>query len=604
MINSRLSITGGKVVKRSTPTAPTSLRAAKSAAPFAMKGSALDPGMGGSPMSTIGFGGPTHNTTFLGILPDYNENFLTTYYRDCYYYDSVAGSTVDIIANFPFSDYTLTGIEDSDIPVFSESLSRVNIRSLLQEISTNYMVDGAFIGSLVYNKTDKVFQDVMVHDAMNSTISQNPFYAVDPVISVNSANALNEFLGMGSPYVEQMMKAYPRGLLDTFRSGSVVLDPLTTLFMQRRGLRDRTHASFLKRLLPVYMLEKLLYRGTLVEATKRLRSTSHITAGDDVWEPNNAELSAILADFQRSELDPLGAWVITRNGVQINEIRPGGDFWKWSDNIDTFTPFKLRALGISEAFLSGDASYATAEAAISIFMDNMDAFRQNLTHRIFSSKLFPLVAVLNGLYKNPKEARQVRGPQDLMYNLGNIKNLRIPEIRWHKSLEGENKESEFDMLEKLSDKGFVVPLKMWAAAAGVDISMMMRDLEEDQEIKRQIQEVTGLKVKDQGAQGEDEGGNVDPEAMEFSARKAGSVPFSFQPARRSKNLLARQFEARDGQTSKSGNILHAGLGDSAGSRKMNDLIIKASRALSDPEHRLRIRKSVFEKLGVATNMGL
>jgi hypothetical protein len=603
MINSRLSITGGRVVKRATPSGTFSLQASK-AAPQAIKGSMLgDPAVGGGAMSTIGFGGPTHNTTFLGILPDYNENFLTTYYRDCYYYDSIAGSTVDIIANFPFSDYTLTGIENNDIPVFSESLSRVNIRALLQEISTNYMVDGAFIGSLVYNKADKVFQDVMVHDTMNSTISQNPLYAVDPVVSVNSANSLNEFLNAGSPYVEQMMRSYPQGMLDTFRSGTVILDPLTTLFMQRRGLRDRTHASYLKRLLPVYMLEKLLYRGTLVEATKRLRSTSHIMAGDDTWEPNNAELGAILADFQRSELDPLGAWIITRNGVQINEVRPGGDFWKWSDNIDTFTPFKLRALGISEAFMSGDASYATAEAAISVFMDNMDAFRQNVTYRIFTSKIFPLVAVLNGLYKNPKEARQIRGPQDLMYNLGNVKNLKIPEIRWHKSLEGENKESEFDMLEKLSDKGFVVPLKMWASAAGVDISMMMADLKEDQEIKRQIQEVTGLQVKDQGDQAGDDAGNADPEAMEFSARRPGTVPFGAMP-RRAQNLLARQFETKDGQTSKSGNILHAGLGDSAGARKMNDLIIKASRALSDPEHRLRIRKKVLEKLGAAANLGL
>lgn len=603
MISSRLQIASGKVVRRSTPAQSQVMTAAKTA----VRGSAFSGDLGGAPISTMGFGGIGYNTTFQGILPEYNENMLLTYYRDCYYYDSIAGSTVDIISNFPFSDWTLTGIKNEHVAIFSESLSRINMRSLLQEVSTAYLVDGAFVGSLVYNREEKVFQDVMVHDMANTTISQNPFYAVDPVVSVNSANALNEFLGAGSPYVEQIMRLYPRSMLETFRRGSVVLDPLTTLFMPRKGLRDRSHASYLKRLLPVYLFEKLLYRGTLTEAAKRQRSTSHIKVGDDTWEPNNAEMSSILADFQRSELDTLGAWIITRSGVDVTDVRPGGEFWKWTDNIDTLTPFKLRALGVSEAFLSGDASYATAEAAVTIFMDNMDAYRQTVTHRLFTNKMFPLIAVLNGLYKDPKEARAIRGPQDLMYNLSNQKNLIIPDVRWHKSLEGKNADSEFDMLEKLSDKGFVIPLKMWAAASGVDISMLVRDLAEDQEIKRQIAEVTGVQVGDQGDQNgndEDEGGGK--ERMEFSANPGlgmGTAPLSARAARRSVPLLSRQFEGQDGYTSKSGNVLHAAVGDSAGARKVNDLIIKASQALKDPEHRMTIRKKVMEKLG-RTDMGL
>ena len=1116
MIRSRLAINDGKLVKKSSHVAATSATVAKMARQQ-VSANAMGGGLGGSyPTSVMGFGGPVHNTTFLGILPEYNENMLLTYYRDCYYYDSIAGSTVDILSTFPFSEYTLTGVENKHITKFSESMARIDMRGMMQEVSLSYLVDGAFIGSLIYDRESNGFQDVLIHDMANANITQQPLYALDPAISVNTTNVLNEFMNSGSPYVEQIMRSYPQGVIETFMRGSVVLDPVTTLFMPRRALRDRTHSSYLKRLLPVYLLEKLLYRGTLTEATKRLRATTHITAGDDTWEPNNAELQTILADFQRSELDPLGAWLITRNGVQVNDVRPGGDFWKWTDNIDTLTPFKLRALGISEAFLSGDASYAclagdtliatteglrridsfgegldrkkvvkinsvvdsrygrgravawqyngyqetlrvttstgntiqatgnhpllvlqdgehvwkrtdkveegdilclssnrtlrektlkldvgvpeprkprvipedalnksgnrmgmtqgsrvefkpgemkvpktmtpkmaywlalfisegsirnvdayadqeglgyelefvnsderlvqrfvdlaeelfdvepyrhgvtsaedineaiertgrssfkatkdifraiyrnrrlvdyldaldvyvkpgrvdgktasyfkvvppcvleadgesqlaflaayaecdgsigqgtcwisksdkllkqiglmlnarglhpvrqgqvrkdilvlnreysgefwaegakylvsktslseggrwsktcgvpagfwkelvssrdqgfdrhgsrfltdsgetivlnksawcrgqwselqkfnyrffkegvyddflvdlksisvsahdkllnafetrykytevksivsagkehvydlsmkegtepafvanglvvhnTAEAALSTFMDTTEAFRDRTTNTLFRNKFFPLIAVMHGLYRDPKEARKVRSPNDLHYNLNNHKNLMIPEVRWHKSLGGRNDDGEFDMLEKLSEKGFIVPLKMWASAAGVDISTMLRDLEEDQEIKRKIEQVTGIKTEEQGIDhavndgdfnddGGDEGDDFSGggEDMKFSAMKPPIGSVNHKATHRKIPMLARQFQPSNYTVSKSGNGIHAIVGEHRHDKKMNDMIIKASRALKDPEHRAKVRKNVLEKIG-------
>lgn len=608
MLNSRLSVQANRLV-RSTPT-PGRSNVQRTIGKANIQANGLDVGFGppmagGAPMSTMGIGGPAFNTMFMGILPEYNENLLLSYYRDCYYYDSVGGATVDIISSFPFSEWTLAGIENDMISKYSESLARLNMRSLLQEISNAYLVDSAFIGSLVYDPKSKIFQDILIHDFANASVTPQPFYSIDPVISVNSTNALNQFLNAGSPFVNETLANYPKALINTFLGGSTVLDPLTTLYLPRKGMQDRTSASYLKRLLPVYMLEKILFRGTLTEAQKRLRSTSHIQVGDETWEPNNAEMASILGDFQRSELDPLGAWIVTRQGVQVNEVRPGGDFWKWTDNIDTLTPFKLRALGISEAFLSGDASYATAEAAVSVFLENMEAYRKFLTYKLFTSKIFPLIAVLNGMYKDPSKAREVRNSGDLQYNLNNQNNLYIPEVHWHKSLEGKDSDSDFDMLEKLSEKGFSIPLKMWASAAGVDINMMLRDLKEDQEIKEKIEKVTGIKVERQG-QSEGQEADEDGEDMRFSAMHPGNMgsrPASVAAAKRSVPLLARDFDPVSARLNKSGSGLHA-VNETKHSKRVNELIIKASRALQDPNHRASMRKKVQEKLGAGSNLNL
>lgn len=606
MLNSRLSIQANRLV-RSAPFASKASSVHSAKANITASGEAFGPPMaGGAPMSTMAYGGPAFNTTFMGIIPEYNENLLLSYYRDCYYYDSVGGATVDIISSFPFSEWTLAGIENDQIAKFSESMARLNMRSLLGEISNAYLVDSAFIGSLVYDPKNKIFQDILIHDFANASITPQPFYSIDPVISVNTTNALNQFMNAGSPFVKETLANYPQSLINTFMGGSTVLDPLTTLYLPRKGMQDRTSASYLKRLLPVYLLEKILYRGTLTEATKRLRSTSHIKIGDETWEPNNAEMSSILADFQRSELDPLGAWIATRQGVEVNEVRPGGEFWKWTDNIDTLTPFKLRALGISEAFLSGDASYATAEAAISVFLENMEAYRKFITYKLFTSKIFPLIAVLNGMYKDPKKAREVKNSGDLMHNLNNQNNLYIPEVHWHKSLEGKNADSDFDMLEKLSEKGFSVPLKMWASAAGVDINMMLRDLKEDQEIKEKIEAITGVKAEDQGQSEGHEGEEGRNDDMRFSAMHPGNMgsrPASVAAARRRKPLLARSFDPGHASISKSGKVLHA-VNETRAATRVNDLIMKASKALKDPNRRAEMRKQVQAKLGAGSNLNL
>ena len=791
MFNSRLAIQANRLVKSPSQVHSkntSSQRQTKAGANNITAndmGAGFSPPMGGgstsAPMSTMGFGGPAFNTTFMGILPEYNENLLLQYYRDCYYYDSVGGATVDIISSFPFSEWTLAGVDNDKIVKFNDSLARLNMRSLLQEVSNAYLVDSAFIGSLVYDQDNKVFQDILIHDFANASVTAQPFYGIDPVISVNTTNALNQFLNAGSPFVAEVMQNYPKSLIKTFMGGSTILDPLTTLYIPRKGMQDRTSSSYLKRLLPVYMLEKILYRGTLTEATKRLRSTSHIKVGDDTWEPNNNEMASILADFQRSELDPLGAWIVTRQGVEVSEVRSAGEMWKWTDNIDTLTPFKLRALGISEAFLSGDAcmvgetvvqtslgemtlsdigerfnlpkdgkqhridlqvlsrfgmetathwmysgyrevfkittesgnsvtctgnhkllviredqtvseaewlttndivegdclviqtatvndalvptwnrdnitsqvktritsvtnlrerhvyditvdrepafvangiishnSFATAETAVSVFMENMDAYRKYLTYKMFTNKIFPLIAVLNGFYKDKSRSIPIRNSADLMANLSNNNNLEIPEVHWHKSLEAKSAESDFDMLEKLSDKGFSIPLKMWSAAAGVDLNMMLRDLDEDKEIRTRIEKVTGIPAHQQGRNGEDNGDNQDEQDegrnMEFSARaqamhpgNMGSRPASVRAASRSVPLLARDFEQFDpasARVSKSGNKVHAVLNERGSKTRINELIVKAAKALQDPNHRESIRKNAKDKLGNKTNLGL
>lgn len=355
MFKTRITVDNGNLQRRSQPSA-----SARTSAVYASKGAAEKKVTANASLSIGSFGGVQTSTMFRGIIPDNasDDAALGTMLRDIWHYDNVGGSAVDLQCGLAFSDWTLIGIDPKLASIYSDSLAQLNMRVMLPQISRNYLVDGAFIGTLLWDQSSKTFQDILIHDRFNATISPQPFFSVDPIVTVNSATNLQQFFNTYSPYADSMLKGYPKAMLENFMQGSNVLDPVTTLMALRKGTQDSTCVSYLRRLLPMYMLEKTLFRGTLTEASKRQRATTQIAIGDDNWEPTTNEMQEYVEKFQMSEMDPLGAWVATRQGVTLTDVRPAGEIWKWTEAADSLVPYKLRALGLSEAFLSSDGTYS------------------------------------------------------------------------------------------------------------------------------------------------------------------------------------------------------------------------------------------------------
>ena len=541
--------------------------------------------------------GPMANQYMMtGLIPE-QEDLLRRYYRDIYYYDSVAGSCCDLISMFPFSDWSLTGADSKLLEKFQESLARLNIRALMPEISLAYLVDSEFVGSLIFNKKDKVFIDLLIHSADECNIKPLPFYSSEPIVHVRNSKVLQEFMGSNDREARAVKALLPEQLIHALSAPAMKLDPFLTLYIARRTLPGILPTSFLKRVLVPYLLEKQLYRGTLVEAVKRQRAMLHIQMGDGDWEPTPQEMQDTVNQFQLADLDPLGAVLATRNGVTATEVRQGGDFWKWTDVSDTLVPIKLRALGISEAFLSSDANYSNSETAMSVFMENLDSYRAFMTYKVFTNKVFPIVAIANEFYKEGKK-QDVDNRAKMMYQANNYKDLVIPTVRWHKPLAAKNEDNMMDLLNTLSEKGFPIPMRMWAAAGKIDLNSLYQDLEQDKAIKAKLKELTGedpdtMGKADQEDGNMDDGGESDGDLEESSLSKAMGKRFPRRP------LLSRTFgEDTDliTGTTKTGKKKHI-ISQRRASAEVNQTIAKAMRALNDPNIRRSALRRVAASLG-------
>lgn len=586
-------------------------------------------GQSGASLSVNSFWQSNYQYYMTGLLPAdphlIDTSTLQLFYRDIYLFDSVAGSMVDLISTFPFSDWKLSGLDDKDLDYYHNALERLDIQQMMPTISLSHLVDGFFAGSLVFDPNGKQFIDTMIHDALSVAAIPSPFWNIDPTLNVRVGQATQQFMHDTSEYARRYLNTMPSQFLDMLRSGAFTLDPVTTLFVPRRSTTDRAYTSFLHRMLPIYLYEKTLYRGTLTEAQRRQRAMTHITMGDADWTPTGEEMFAMVREFQAAEADPLGGWVATRNAVQTVDVRPGGEMWRWDEVSEALTPMKLRAMGNSEAFLAGDASYAAGESAYSAFLEATDAYRSKVTYRVFESKIFPLVAVVNNLYKDGVRDRAQPGRIiDFLFNAANRQSLKMPILQWRKDLSVNGEENLMEMLDMASSKGIPIPIKMWMAAAGIDPDSLERDLSNDLKYRQLLSRLSGkdtsykaeqplnggggwvndeggdrmLDLPDQPSDGIDYEGNS-PEVAQLLNR-VDRMPtiasMKWAPNSYRMGLGAREFPEMDGwKMSKTGKRVSDPHPITA-RRNFNDMIWKISRDVNrDPNYREKLRRQNIEK---------
>ena len=425
-------------------------------------------------------------------------------YTDMYYNDSIGGSIVDIKSTLMFSEFTLGGILDRKVANdFQENVDRLDIRTLMPDIDVDYNVKGGFIGSLLYNGSTQVFSRIMPHGWENTKIDPLPFHGTDPLITVAFPEYIRSTMQSDSPRVKQLRDFLGSEVMNQLSNEALELDPKSTVYAPRRSGSASTGSSYFRRILPWYLLEKNLFRGTLVRSAMRQKGILHVTLdGAGEWEPTVADMQAVMDMFMNADADPIGAVVATRGGISTEEIRDPQGGWTIFDNKDSIDSIKMKALGISDAFLSGDATYTNGDTSTSFFIDGVRQERDYLTRRVLYNKIFPMISAMKGYVLNSNGKLVTRGncldkldPLGSYERLNDGSRLLIPSVHWEKTLKPEGDQQYMDMLQALTDKGVPVPLRAMAAAAGFNLDRLLADQAGDMHIQESVYEYQ-KKIKD------------------------------------------------------------------------------------------------------------
>lgn len=447
--------------------------------------------------------------------------------------DAVGGPAIDLLSETPWSDGTLTGIKDKDVlDPFEQAFHMLDPQTFCPQATASYLTDGKIVASLIFDSDVGTFTDFIPQDPLFLDIEPIPVKGFDPKVNYKGNPNFKAFFKSSDERDEIARNKVPEQLVEQLSSGGKVpLEPLNTLYVPRvTSPFDWVGTSMLWRILPFYAVEKALWNASIATSRRRARSITHIKCGiQDYWEPTQQDLDAIVDLFMRSEEDPVGAYVVTRDGVETNDVRTAQDFWKLSEEWDMLTAGKTRALGLSDSLMSPDTSLANAEQGMILFYERLKVLRAELTNRIFYRKIFANIARAHGFVKKDKFETSATAVARMDKNFKEIvatgsvncngvytikgglsleqaydiayKDLLIPDINWKKQLDPQKDSTYFDMLTTLEEKGVPISKKQWAAAGGLDLQKQIEDIDEDLRMASLIQE----KLRAGGAEGAGEG---------------------------------------------------------------------------------------------------
>lgn len=453
-------------------------------------------------------------------------------YAMIYKRDAVAGPAIDMFAELPWGEFDLNGIADASVRrIYEDSFQNIRVLELLPLWVIDYLTVGRMCCGLIFDESEGLWTDVINYDQNALKIVPRPFMNADPRIDFKPTSAMQEFFRSKDERDIDYIDSMPADLRAKIAKGDYIpLQSENTPFVHRRGSSaDSVGTSILTRVLPAWAIEKHLLNGTIIGVRRRIGGLTMITAGTDSWEPTNDELSSISDLFMASEADSVGAVVAVRSGVEVNRLDSNASIWKISDEMDFLVSWKMRALGLSEGLMGGEARIETAETARSSFTERLLALRNTITERLLRNRIMlPLskandITVAHVMGRAEANHRQVMAATAFDFRhlsasqreeyvkiraSGEDSKYAIPTVSWRKSLEPVSDIQWLELLNTAVEKGIPIPLTMWANAIGIDLRRIEDMARSDKSLREKFKKI----MEDTGAGASGEGGGDDAEA--------------------------------------------------------------------------------------------
>lgn len=426
---------------------------------------------------------------------------INEFYRDIYYHDSICGSAVHLLSTLPFSDFTIVGDTARQTQIYMDACEALKMSTVLPMVSTEYNVVGAFLSSLDFDQNEKNFRGQLPHSIDFAEFTPPVYFGHDPKIKIRIPDHIKNIFKESGKDKANLPSLYSN-VTEKSSNDFITLKEEDTIFIPRQGMiRDFAGVSYFRRVLAPWIIEKAFIRGMIDQSYKRQRPITHLTI-DGETPPSPEEMAAVVQLFIDADLDPVASYVVTRSGINVNEVRNGGDYFKWSDVYDSLTTIKLRALGISESFLSSEANYATMEQTLSVFMEQMRSYRSMIQKEMFYDRVFVRIATENGF----KKRRVETAGETAEISAKDKGRLALPTMQWQKRLLPEADDAYIQMLSTLEEKGVPLPIRIWAAAGGFNIDTLLESKSDDIQTREKVSEwLKERKPVTQNPDGENEG---------------------------------------------------------------------------------------------------
>lgn len=414
------------------------------------------------------------------------------YWRLFYKMDPLVGTCIDMIGELVWSEFKLTGEGvDGEVKARMEEMcEETQFRAVLPFLVKEFLVVGEACPHLYWDEDKKLWTHIALHNPDQLEIIYSPFVKMDPVAEFVPDDRLRQVVTSPNPQLRRIREMMPPELIAKLSSRqNIALNPINFTFIPRKlHPYDVRGTSILSRLWRVFMAEDALWNSFIATARRAASPLKVAKIGDASTNfiPGPEQEKKLQTLLAQAELDPQ-AWLVWHYGINFELAGAPERVMAINNNYDLIERIKLIALGISKSFLTGEVTYASAAAGLTVFLQRLLVLREFFESVWIYPKFFRQCAVMND-WILPTEAelshrvRTKRSKRELIEN----KRYIIPVIEWEKSLDPAANTERINALQALRQLGIGVSRRTALSTVGLDLEQELKQIVQEQKTIKDI----------------------------------------------------------------------------------------------------------------------
>lgn len=422
------------------------------------------------------------------------------YWRLYYKLDPVIGNVIDLFGDIISSDLGLSGegVDGEVKDTYERMIDTTKIVALFPYFVREFLVMGEVIPHTIFNKAKGIWTGLIFHNPDQIKVVDSPFIEMEPIVEFVPDAGLRALMRSKGDQIQKIIQNLPQEVVQSIISGkNIVLDTsLNTTFIARKiHPYDVRGTSILTRLYRVLMYEDAIANASIATARRHAGPLKIAKLGDKElnWVPEKEYEDKIMQLLAAAEMDP-HAFLILPWFVQFEAFGTTDRMLTIRNEWDVIERIKLTALGVSQGFLHGEATYSSMKGNMQTLFMKLRGLRTFFESVWWYPKFFKPVAEMNKFIKPTKaevshRLRTRRSKRELDEDDRYI----IPKIQWARALDPKIDAELLDALEQIQTRLKIdVARSTVYTAAGLDFEEQITTIIEEEKKESELRVQLGV----------------------------------------------------------------------------------------------------------------
>ena len=422
------------------------------------------------------------------------------YWRLYYKLDPVIGNCIDLFGDIISSEFSISGegVEGVVKDTYESMIRETKVISLFPYFVREFLVMGEVIPHLVFDKSKGVWTGLIFHNPDQIKVIDSPFIEMEPIVEFVPDAALRSLTKSKSPDVQKFIQNLPPDVVQSIASGrNIILDTsLNTTFIARKmHPYDVRGTSILTRMYRILMYEDAIANASIATARRHAGPLKIARIGDKElnWVPEKEYSDKLMQLLAAAEMDP-HAFLILPWFIQFEAFGTTDRMLTIRNEWEVVERIKLTALGVSQGFLHGEATYSSMKGNLQTLFMKLRGLRTFFESMWWLPKFFAPVAEMNEFIR-PTQAelshgvRYRRSRQELLEDNRYV----VPKIQWARALDPKIDAELLDALEQIQNRlGIPVAKSTVYTSAGLDFEDQTTQLLEEEKKEKELRVKLGV----------------------------------------------------------------------------------------------------------------